>query len=172
MLQSTVLAIKELAGISKQMDTEFQSEANGVVADVNSQLGSFGNFEQHQDRIEALQERILRGRDKIKSLSQRVDVVGDRIDGWEKADKEWQERTRKRLKIIWFLVMFVLAAIFLLFFFAQPPDGSEEMAYTQPAISIIPFPGNDEAGASNRTGVNFKPSCSGSDDRLRVFDEL
>ena len=172
MLQSTIQGIKELATMSKQMDHDFILESNEVVGDIQEHLESFGNFERHQDRIAGLQMRILRGQQRIRALSQRLDVVGDRIDGWEKADKEWQERTRKRLKLLWFLVIPLVAAVCLVFIFFIPGDDAGDNAGGEASGLGLPDIDMREAEPSNHTGMKFKHSCTSSDDRLRIFDEL
>ncbi|KAJ2900795.1 uncharacterized protein MKZ38_002233 [Zalerion maritima] len=170
MLHSTIIAIKDLAGLLKQMDDSFRARSSEVVADTNSRLEALGAFEMQQNKIEALQKRIIRGRNTINALSRRVDVVGDRIDGWEKADTEWQERTRKRLKIIWFLIIVVVAAFCLLLVFTPILRGSDEG--TGSNFDRFSFLDSGEDRPSNRTGVNFKLSCTGTDETLRIFDEL
>ena len=95
-LQSTILALKELVGLSDQMNRTFDAEAKELVTDISSQLDTFGQFEDQQRRIEKLQGRINTGRDKIRVLSKRVDLVMDRIETWERADREWQERTDRK----------------------------------------------------------------------------
>lgn len=51
--------------------------------------------------MQALQDRVHGGRERIAALSGRVDVVRQRVERWERADREWQETTRRRLKIMW-----------------------------------------------------------------------
>jgi len=87
-----------------------------MVGDISTQLDALGQFEDQQKRIAALQGRIYKGKEMIRSLSQRVDAVSQRIDRWQRADKAWQERTRKRLTIGWAItsvVTFVLIALFV-----------------------------------------------------------
>ncbi|KAK0734840.1 hypothetical protein B0T26DRAFT_608343, partial [Lasiosphaeria miniovina] len=113
-LQGTIAALKELAELSRQMNSSFSSEAEELVADVSSQLDGLGQFDDQQERIESLQGRIHVGRDKIRALSDRVDAVRERIENWERADREWQERTRKRLKAVWLVTSLVIFLMLLL----------------------------------------------------------
>lgn len=115
-LQSTVSALQELAELSHQLNSSFNTDADELVTDISSQLDAFGQFEDQQTRIESLQSRIHAGRDVIRGLSERVDAVSGRIESWERADKEWQEKTRKRLKAGWVVtsaVVFLLLALFV-----------------------------------------------------------
>lgn len=109
-LQNTILALKELAQASATTHAGFIAESHGVVAEAQAQLDAFGDFSAQQARVEALQGRVHDGRDRITALGARVDSVRRRVERWERADREWQERTRRRLKIVWGFVM-VLGAL-------------------------------------------------------------
>lgn len=97
------------------------------MTDINSQLDTFGQFEDQQTRVEALQSRIQAGRELIGSLSERVDAVSERIESWERADWEWQEKTRKRLKTFWVVTSVLVFLVLSLFIGSQyAPEGLEE----------------------------------------------
>lgn len=50
----------------------------------------------------------------------------ERIESWERADREWQEKTRKRLKAVWVATSVVIFLVLLLFVGAQyAPEGLE-----------------------------------------------
>ena len=172
--------------MSKEMNESFTKESRELIRDVQLQADAFGNFEDQQRRIQTLEERISGGRQKIQTLSERVDVVRGRIEGWERADKEWQERTRKRLKIIWW-IMSVIGFVFVLLFISAQyvPDGLEEatVRLANETIAKIrngtllssddsPEPVDNTSrrlqGLLNGTGS----ASAASDERLRVFDEL
>src|SRR5690606_5637997 len=98
-LQSTILGLKELALQSRQTAASFGKEALEVRDEVDKQILDFNNFQEHEERIRVLRTRVDVSRDKISSLGRRVDVVRDMVEGWERADKEWQEKTRRRLMV-------------------------------------------------------------------------
>ncbi|RYP74603.1 hypothetical protein DL771_002869 [Monosporascus sp. 5C6A] len=114
MLQSTITAFKELADDSQELSEVFKAEYREVAADIESQLDGFGQFDDQQQRIESLQGRVQASREKVRALSKRVDVVQERIEGWERADKAWQEKTRRRLKVIWIIMSTLLFNLILL----------------------------------------------------------
>jgi hypothetical protein len=118
-LQGTLLAMKEIAGMSQDISTTFTTDSRGLVTEIETQLDSFGQFDEQQGRIETLQSRIATGRDKIQRLSGRVDAVRERIEAWEKADKEWQEKTRKRLKVVWTVTLGIFTIMVVLFAIAR-----------------------------------------------------
>jgi hypothetical protein len=124
-LQTSIIGLKELALRSQRIPEDFQRDTASLASEIRTQISSFNQFEQQSARIDALQERIEKGRAKVETLSKRVDVVGDRVEGWEKADKEWQERTRKRLKVIWTIMSVVFFAMLLLLVSAQYADPGE-----------------------------------------------
>lgn len=128
MLQGTITDLKELAGMSQELDESFKTESQGLVNELEQQIDSFGQFDDQQKRILELRGRIHTGRDKVDNLSRRVDVVRERIEGWERADLEWQERTRKRLKTIWIIMSVTIFSLMLIFVGAQYAPSSEDIS--------------------------------------------
>jgi hypothetical protein len=150
-----------------------------LVTDVSAQLNTFGQFEDQQRRIESLQGRIQSRRELIRSLGERVSAVSVRIEGWERADREWQEKTRKRLKVVWVVTSVIFFLVLSLFIGSQyAPDSPE-------TVSRVASDGLDSL--KDATGINAKtpqekswPSnntdlpgvSSPTSDMLRAFDEL
>ena len=187
-LQSTVVALKELADVSQEMTKGFKKEAQELVTDTENQLETFGQFNNQEQRIESLQDRVRQGRLKIQTLSERVDAVRERIEGWERADRDWQERTRKRLKIIWIIMSVVFLLLILLFIGVQYAPESLETTTVRLADEAMTKlrngterPKNGSLsdalrsehekiwGAPNRTSGGAGPDTDGM---LRIFDEL
>ncbi|KAK2591838.1 hypothetical protein QQS21_010477 [Conoideocrella luteorostrata] len=100
-LQHTVMALKDLAHNSHDTCETFDKDSRDLESDIIRQLSAAGHFEGQQRRMSTLRKRIYAARDTISTLALRVDVVQKRVERWEQADKRWQEKTRKRLKIIW-----------------------------------------------------------------------
>lgn len=187
-LQGTVVALKELADISQDMNRSFAKESEELVRDVQSHLNSFGELDDQQKRIEILQGRIHDGRERIQSLSQRVDVVRHRIENWERADRDWQEKTRKRLKIMWLITSAILFVMILLLVSVQYAPSSLEEATVRFANESIAklrdvTTGGSESPLASGTGdgsmrlqTSLNRTSSGGaadeDPRLRLFDEL
>lgn len=186
MLRGTVVALKELAGMSQELNEHFKVESQALVSELEQQADSFGQFDDQQKRIEELQGRIHAGRGKVEALSKRVDIVRERIEGWERADIEWQERTRRRLKIIWIITSVVIFSLILLFIGSQYTPSSEDTLtptitassneYKNPDMSEMA--GNqsqtvaamvDEVRQALSTRRGGQPA---KDDAIRAFDEL
>ncbi|KAK3943738.1 hypothetical protein QBC46DRAFT_376989 [Diplogelasinospora grovesii] len=179
MLHSTLVALKEIAGLSVEMNDNFSREVQEMEVEVTSQLDAFGQFEDQQHRIETLQNRIQAAKDKIKALSERVDIVRDRIESWERADREWQERTRKRLKAIWVVTSLVVFIILLLFVISAQyaPDGFGSGNHSEVAgSSSSSSSSSSNATIRDKLWLNrtepAKASSVLADEMLRVFDEL
>lgn len=179
-LQSTMAALQDLAETSRDIHRGFEKDSREIENDITLQLTSFGQFKEQQGSIESLQTRILNGRGKIRSLSKRVDIVRERVEGWDRADKEWQERTRKRLKTIWIFISIIALTMMLLSLGARyvPPQLSlmhlDSSTTKRIAGSII----NSHTEASHtqvsddvdKETIRKRPGDV--DEGLRLFDEL
>lgn len=184
-LQGTVMAMKELAAMSQELNASFDDDAEELVKDVESQLDAFGNFDEQEKRIQMLQSRIHDGREKIQRLSERVDVVRERVEGWERADREWQERTRKRLRMIWLVMSFLICLLIALLVSAQYIPGGLDTAtvcFTNQSISKLRDMGREMTESNRNSGdvserldrlLGKTNASTQSNDRwMHVFDEL
>ncbi len=186
MLQSTIASFKELAENSQELNKNFKTESQEIATDIGSQLDALGQFDDQQQRIEDLQGRIQAGREKVQVLSERVGVVQKRIEGWESADKEWQERTRKRLKVVWlFMSTVVLIVVFLFISTKYAPGAINNSLATDFASGkndgrtpLSEFTGNKSKSAEDladevRGDLHKKQGDGlGEDALLRALDEL
>lgn len=121
MLQNTIQNLKELALMTKKIDEDFKTESGEIVKDAQTQLDGFGEFEEQQKKIESLDERIQQGRLKIKVLAERVDIVRERVEDWERGELEWQERTRRRLRLLWIIMSISATALIAVILFQYTP---------------------------------------------------
>jgi hypothetical protein len=115
-LQNTIASFKELANMTRKLNDDFKVESEEVVNDISTQLTQFSGFDDQQARIEALASQVQAGRYRIKILGSRVDIVQNRVACWELAEKEWKDKTRKRLRIMWtviFVFLFILAGMMI-----------------------------------------------------------
>jgi hypothetical protein len=183
--------MKELATLTRTLDEEFKTEAEEIVTDVSTQIEGFENFSEQEKRISALAERVKTGRAKIKVLGSRVDVVRDRVEGWERAEIEWQEKTRKRLRILWIVIAVIAAVVLALVAFQYTPAMNHEMNATVTGLNKSGLLGKSphlemvreneswaakrvrrEDGRDRLEGLRNREEGLGEDPRLRVFDEL
>lgn len=113
-LQQTIVALRELASLSSGLAQSFKHDSADLVEEIDAQIQPFGELDEHQDRIASLRARIGVGRDKTKGLTERVDRVRKRVESWEAADQEWRARTRKRIKVVWAVLVTALITMVLL----------------------------------------------------------
>jgi len=183
-----------LALQSQKTTDNFERDTKEVTKEVQSQLSGYGNFKEQEQRIESLRERIEVSRKKISALGERVDVVKGRVEGWERADSEWQERTRRRLKTFWAVTSIVFFILVLIYLGApyggsgvkpSDPDGQDDittkglgevtdavtggLSSTGASASEMETTYDEEKRLPNLTR---RPEMGSKDERLRVFDEL
>ncbi|KAI1810264.1 hypothetical protein GGS20DRAFT_568372 [Poronia punctata] len=185
-LQNSIMAMRELAHMSGEVSKNFTSESGALTNEIQAQLEIYEQSEDQKKRIQALQTRIHAGRDKVRDLSKRVDVVRERIEGWEKADREWQERTRRRLKIFWIVISAVALILTVLYVGGQYTSSAADysnLAETtrdnqERVAAVNGIVGNNSKSASTiaeeiREELMRKRSqAAAEEEALRVFDEL
>ncbi|KAL6403620.1 hypothetical protein AUP68_12978 [Ilyonectria robusta] len=180
-LQHTVAALKDMAETSRNIHNDFDKDSKEIECDITLQIASMGQFEEQEASIESLQTRIQDGRAKIRSLSDRVEVVRQRVEGWERLDKVSQEKTRRRLKAITICMSVVTLAMILIYVFGvqyAPPSTAFMQTETRMAESIIES--RKEAGHTevpverheDADGTYLRKRPVDGGERLRVFDEL
>lgn len=184
-LQNTVATLKDLAETSQDIYGTFETESRELQADITGQLNALGRFDEQQSKIESLQGRVRGGRAKIQTLSHRVDVVRDRVESWERADQEWQQRTRRRLKYTWTMMFIMILAIVGLMLIFQYGTSSSSMPVPDRLIAYLSKrPGHKRFNSSSfgsplgaladgetRESLLWtKPM--GHEERLRGFDDL
>jgi hypothetical protein len=186
-LHGTITSLKELAGLTRELNEEFEHESQEVVTEIEASLAGFEGFEDQQKRIEALAERVKKGREKIKLLGDRVEIVTEKVDGWDKAEGEWRERTRKRLKVLWIIITVCGVLVLGLVAFQYTPARTQgpgvlkgfnasELSGDVPDLEKIR---NETWSLKRKTEdalekmkARGKEEKVEDDARLRVFDEL
>ncbi|KAM0133352.1 hypothetical protein ACHAO1_006289 [Botrytis cinerea] len=188
-LHKTIGSLKELAAMTRQLNEDFSTEGEELVQESRAQLEGFEEFEAQEQKIKALEKRVKEGRNTINTLSGRVDVVRKRVKGWEQAEEEWQDKTRKRLKMMWILMSIcaaILLSIVVLAYIPSKGQGhgavrfnisnptalrelekakNETINMLKPALDILESstPGSE---------VNKEAEQLAEDPRLKVLDEL
>jgi hypothetical protein len=125
LLNNTIASLKELATLTRELNDEFTNESHQVVEEIETQLHGFDNFQVQEQKIVELEQRIEAGRQKTQFLGHRVEAVKDRIERWEKIEGEWQQRTRKTLKILWAVTAFIFVLIVGLVAFQYTPSRTQ-----------------------------------------------
>ncbi|KAL3427620.1 hypothetical protein PVAG01_01129 [Phlyctema vagabunda] len=187
-LQNTIQNLKELSLMARRLDEDFQTESADLIKDVNTQLDSLNNFNEQHRSIEDLDTRVTKGRAKIKTLAERVDIVRKRVEGWERGEVAWQERTRKRLRLLWIIMSIIATILIVLIVFQYTPArtqgpgvmhgfNSSMLAGRVPSVEQL----QDEAWNLKRSTADGLETLRNKiqedqpledDPRLRLFDEL
>lgn len=182
-LQKTIVSLKELASASVSTNDNFVAESRSFLAEAQARLDAFGQFDEQEKHVQALEARVHKGRDRIEALSTRVDVVRQKVERWERADREWQERTRRRLKSIWGVVL-GLALVLLLFYFGAKLYGPElgevagglkneaMLAKTKLEFGSKGSPATTHGGERMGLDSTSYGTAEVRDEALRVLDEL
>ncbi|TVY47213.1 hypothetical protein LCER1_G007701 [Lachnellula cervina] len=168
MLQNTISSLKELAGMTKALNSEFKTESEEIVSDIRMQIDSFEGFESQESKIAGLQARIVQGREKITVLGGRVDVVRERVEGWEKAELEWQEKTRKRLRVLWIVMSVVAVLVVALVVLRYTPARTQGPG----VIKGMNMTGLEKKVEEIQVGVSNLTRGIGTGDKLKELQEL
>lgn len=185
-LQSTVATFRDLATLTRGLNSNFETEAASVVRDISSQLEAFDSFQAQETKINELQSRISNGRARAAVLGDRVTAVQEKIDRWEKVESEWRMRTRKRLKVLWVIMSVAVFLLLGLLIFQYTPTRTQGAGvlrglnfsnFSEALPELEERLGNEtlrlKRSAQQALGNLTKaPDPTEDDSRLRVFDEL
>lgn len=179
-LRNTVAALRDLAQSSHDICETFDKHARDLESDIIRQLSTAGNFEEQQRKMAALQKRIYDARGRTSALATRVDVVQKCVERWEQADRQWQEKTLKRLKIIWSattIVALIVVAFVIGMNYASTTRGAKGGPAdwnTATSPNVPPWltsRRNDSAEEESGRMLLWKAPL-GDAEQLRGFDEL
>lgn len=172
--------------MTRGLEPEFKTESEELVSEAKVQLESFENFAEQEKRIIILAERISSGRQKIQVLGARVDIVKDKVESWERAEGEWQDKTRKRLRILWIVMATIVAFVLSLVMFQYTPAMNQghhnnitrHGLNASGLLGLMPDDIKNESWSLTRTRrqdlevLRGNEQAGADDGRLRIFDEL
>lgn len=159
--------MQELALVARHLDQDFKDDTSELVSEIDAQLSGFQNFTEQREQIEAYAERIKAGREKVKTLCERLEVVRGRVEKWQKSEGEWRQRTRRRLRILWTVIITcVLLLVALLIFQYSPQQGDSGLR--KPLLKDV------IGGFVNETTKMLEKEQheTAGDVTMRSFDEL
>jgi predicted ribosome quality control (RQC) complex YloA/Tae2 family protein len=186
-LHSTIASLKELSTLTRQLNDDFIQDSTEVAKDIETQLDGFEDFHPQERKIKDLEQRIETGREKAHMLGDRVELVKQKIERWEKVESEWQQRTRKRLKFLWAITAIVLLLLVGLAAFQYTPTrthgpgalrGFNVSNITTNVPALEDMIGNETRSLKRSTidaleKLRRTPEEELEDDpRLKAFDEL
>lgn len=185
-LQASIASLKELSLIARQLNEDFDDDSQAVVSEIEEQIKAFGDFKEPQTKIEALQARIQTGREKVNRLGARVEVIRKRAEGWAKVEDQWQEKTRKRIKLFWGLSATTVVVLVGLLIFQYTParipapgimDGLNAQSLKTGVLDLERGLANESLTIETQVSnvleeLRKTPDSLEDDPRLKVFDEL
>ncbi|KAH7076622.1 hypothetical protein BKA63DRAFT_532740 [Paraphoma chrysanthemicola] len=185
-LRQTIGSLQELSGLTKELHENFESDTKELVDDVQGQFDSFENFDSQQQQIIVLEQRIKAGKEKADSLTGRLAKAKERVDARAKSESEWQ--SKRRMRIFWSTIGFIVAFILAVIIFHQikPPSAVHDpkptldfasrakiMEAEIPDIAKEAIIGlSATASEPDPAFTSSAPSLDNGDRRLRIFDEL
>jgi hypothetical protein len=116
--------------------------------DLRSQIDVFnGGLESEQKTIEALEGRVRGQRVKAAKLGERLEEVRRRVKGWERTEGEWQAKTSRRLRLLWFALLLIFILLLGLHYWPGHPLSSPQSSpYHR---NTLPVAGNNIASDSS-----------------------
>lgn len=188
-LNTTIGSFQGLVDSTSTIFDEFEREVAGMYQEINRQVGELGEFQPQLEKIEALEERMKRGREKAEALEGRLEKMKDEVSRWEKREVEWQSRVNRRLRIFWSVVVTATLALVIAMVVKNWPlvDSSQphlKTTFLGNQTSEIPLHRDSTAAIPRRSGQKSKSnldyrqtaSAAGASpteaDPLRIFDEL
>ncbi|KAI9766867.1 MAG: hypothetical protein M1835_007123 [Candelina submexicana] len=99
-LHTTISSLQDLTTLTTQLQNDFQTQSEELEFEVQGQIEGFASFDKQQVQIEDLEARVRKGREKVGTLTGRLERVRGRVEGWETREKEWQRRTSREFLLL------------------------------------------------------------------------
>ena len=176
--------------LTRDLHHDFLEESHELQDDIEGQIAGFANFEQQKQRVDELEQRILKGRERAERLDERLSKCRERVTLVEKKDAEEAEKAGRFYKMLWATlgtIVAVLFSILIVHHVRSPGHSKQGLGESVPhglnrSAPSVPTPVReilqDAQGQGARTqsqGVAFpepERRRRGDDERLRIFDEL
>ncbi|KAF1959081.1 hypothetical protein CC80DRAFT_440307 [Byssothecium circinans] len=188
-LRQTLGNLQDLAGLTKELHENFDADTKQITEEIKGQFDSFGNFQEQQEQVTALEARIKAGREKADGLNARLTEAKKRVEARAKSEAELEARNTRRLRILWAIIGTVALVILLAIVFQQfkplhanhPHKALNFISREETPDAPISDIAKEAVFSSSSTtpGVRIEtPTQSqsltelGIDERFRVFDEL
>lgn len=98
-LNSTIGSFQELSDSASTLFNDFEGETAGLDQEIRKQINDLNGFEPQIRKVDALDERMKKSRQRVEELGKRLQAVREQIDSWEEREAEWQTRISRRLRI-------------------------------------------------------------------------
>lgn len=96
-LRQTIGTLQELSDLTKELHSNFETDARELTDDVQGQFENSDNFDTQQKQVAALEERIRAGKEKADALTARLAEAKERVDARAKSEAQWEASTDRTL---------------------------------------------------------------------------
>lgn len=94
--------LSDLASTSASLHTTFHASATTLNTTYTTQITTWApSFKAQAARIAALEQRLKKSQEQAGALGLRLDGVRGRVKGWERREREWRDRVRMTLRMLW-----------------------------------------------------------------------
>lgn len=131
-LNATIASFQELSDSASTLLNDFERETAGLDQEIRKQINELKGFEPHVQKADALEERMKAGRRRVEDLGNRLEVVRQEIDSWERREAEWQTRVSRRLRIFWMIVTSAVLVLALAIILQNWPTSQPVLPMTSP----------------------------------------
>ncbi|KAF2173232.1 hypothetical protein M409DRAFT_17178 [Zasmidium cellare ATCC 36951] len=100
-LRSTVASLSQLTDESRRLHASFTTDTSQLVSETKRNLNAFGNFAGQESTINTLVAHLKSSKDHTNALNARLEAARNRIEAYEKREKEKQKKRRKNWWIVW-----------------------------------------------------------------------
>jgi chromosome segregation ATPase len=90
-LKATVAGLQETYDQARGLSGQFEGNAQSMQKDLQEQAETFEGFREQTRQVQALEDRLMRGREKMDSLSGRLETAKDRVRQLETQEAEVQK---------------------------------------------------------------------------------
>lgn len=185
-LKNIIGSLQELSSLTKQLRHDFDDRAEDLKDDMQEQINGFGGFNVQKDRIDGLESRVKKSREKADMLSDRLRAAQERIQVLEVREGEWQAMVNRRFTIFWTILGSIVALIIAISIFNLTSSAAGQSALDAARLNssgITPSSGiplsvkailesDKQASSTSRPILTSTAVEMEEDPRLRIFDEL
>lgn len=94
-MRQTIGTLQELSGLTKELHSHFETDAQDLLDDVQGQFENSDNFHTQQKQVAALEERIMAGKEKADALTARLAEAKERVDRRARSEAQWEASTNR-----------------------------------------------------------------------------
>lgn len=189
-LRNTISSLQELSTLTRDLHHDFIEESHELTDDIEGQIDTFGDFEGQKQKVDDLEKRIQKGRERAQGLDKRLARCRERVTWVEKKDAEEADKAGRFYKMLWSalgILVAILLTILIVHHLKAPlrTVGStiERPSHTMNLSHVsMPPPVKEmlESVKEEKTRSYMKQTSPAyqkakleeEDERLRVFNEL